>query len=94
MISHRKWLTRQLDSLRKLKSVGDRDADARLVAMVKKFEQELGRLQELEHLANSHARLRAAQARFRDCIRSIKDGVENKTTGKDSELEEAVFPKL
>ncbi|KAK5103838.1 subunit of tubulin prefoldin [Lithohypha guttulata] len=35
--------------------------------------------QELEHLSNSHARLRAAQARFRDCIRSIKDGVQGKT---------------
>ncbi|KAK5095015.1 subunit of tubulin prefoldin [Exophiala xenobiotica] len=34
--------------------------------------------QELEHLSDSHARLRAAQARFRDCIRSIKDGVEGK----------------
>ncbi|KAJ9653516.1 subunit of tubulin prefoldin [Neophaeococcomyces mojaviensis] len=34
--------------------------------------------QELEHLSTSHARLRAAQARFRDCMRSIKDGVENR----------------
>lgn len=34
--------------------------------------------QELEHLSNSHARLRAAQARFKDCIRSIKDGVQDK----------------
>lgn len=34
--------------------------------------------QELEHLSDSHARLRAAQARFKDCIRSIKDGVEGK----------------
>ena len=35
--------------------------------------------QELEHLSNSHARLRAAQSRFKDCIRSIKDGVEDKS---------------
>ncbi|KAK5939220.1 subunit of tubulin prefoldin [Knufia obscura] len=34
--------------------------------------------QELEHLSNSHARLRAAQARFKDCIRSIRDGVEGR----------------
>lgn len=38
--------------------------------------------QELEHLSDSHARLRAAQARFKDCIRSIKDGVEGKDEGK------------
>jgi len=38
--------------------------------------------QELEHLSDSHARLRAAQARFKDCIRSIKDGVEGKSEGK------------
>jgi prefoldin alpha subunit len=36
---------------------------------------------ELEHLSNSYQRLRAAQIRFKDCIRSIQDGVENKTAG-------------
>lgn len=36
---------------------------------------------ELEHLSTSHARLRAAQTRFKDCIRSIADGVENKPAG-------------
>lgn len=36
---------------------------------------------ELEHLSTSHARLRAAQTRFKDCIRSIADGVENKSAG-------------
>ncbi|KAL1966460.1 hypothetical protein VTN77DRAFT_4382 [Rasamsonia byssochlamydoides] len=30
---------------------------------------------ELEHLTNSHAKLRAAQSKFRDCVRSINDGV-------------------
>ncbi|EXJ55536.1 prefoldin, alpha subunit [Cladophialophora yegresii CBS 114405] len=37
--------------------------------------------QELEHLSTSYQRLRAAQARFRDCIKSIRDGVEGKSGG-------------
>ncbi|KAJ5107409.1 hypothetical protein N7456_004084 [Penicillium angulare] len=45
---------------------------------------------ELEHLTTSHAKLRAAQAKFRDCVRSINDGVtgsESKgTTGRDEIL--------
>jgi len=32
--------------------------------------------QELEHLTTSYTRLRSAQARFRDCIASIKTGVD------------------
>lgn len=36
---------------------------------------------DLEHLSTSHARLRAAQTRFKDCIRCIADGVENKDSG-------------
>ncbi|KAI4127431.1 MAG: hypothetical protein LQ338_003201 [Usnochroma carphineum] len=32
--------------------------------------------QELQHLTNSFTQLRAAQAKFRDCINSIRDGVE------------------
>ncbi|KAL8859431.1 MAG: hypothetical protein Q9178_004109 [Gyalolechia marmorata] len=32
--------------------------------------------QELQHLTNSFTQLRAAQAKFRDCIKSIKDGIE------------------
>jgi hypothetical protein len=48
--------------------------------------QQLSQLQsrlsnELEHLSNSYTRLRAAQSRFKDCIRSIKDGIESKTPG-------------
>lgn len=30
---------------------------------------------ELEHLTSSHTKLRAAQAKFRECVRSITDGV-------------------
>ncbi|CDM30432.1 hypothetical protein DTO013E5_2608 [Penicillium roqueforti] len=30
---------------------------------------------ELEHLTTSHTKLRAAQAKFRDCVRTINDGV-------------------
>ncbi|KAL3449544.1 Prefoldin [Aspergillus insuetus] len=45
---------------------------------------------ELEHLTSSHAKLRAAQSRFRDCVRSINDGVvgsEKKgTQGRDEIL--------
>jgi len=37
--------------------------------------------QELEHLSTSYQRLRAAQSRFRDCIRSIQDGVLGKNGG-------------
>lgn len=36
---------------------------------------------ELEHLTNSHAKLRAAQSKFRDCVRSINDGVVGKKGG-------------
>lgn len=45
---------------------------------------------ELEHLTTSHAKLRAAQSKFRDCIRSINDGVigsaKKGTEGKDEIL--------
>ncbi|KZF26311.1 Prefoldin alpha subunit [Xylona heveae TC161] len=37
---------------------------------------------ELEHLTNSFAKLRAAQAKFGDCIRSIKAGISSSTPGK------------
>ncbi|OXV08261.1 hypothetical protein Egran_03977 [Elaphomyces granulatus] len=41
---------------------------------------------ELEHLTNSHAKLRAAQSKFRDCVRSINDGIiEPKKTTKETE---------
>ncbi|KEF54091.1 uncharacterized protein A1O9_09886 [Exophiala aquamarina CBS 119918] len=35
--------------------------------------------QELEHLSTSYQRLCAAQSRFRDCIRSIQDGIQGKS---------------
>jgi len=35
--------------------------------------------QELEHLSSSYQRLRAAQSRFKDCIKSIQDGVKGKS---------------
>ncbi|KAL2006153.1 hypothetical protein VTN00DRAFT_9807 [Thermoascus crustaceus] len=38
---------------------------------------------ELEHLTNSHAKLRAAQSKFRDCVRSINDGVVGKKGGAE-----------
>ncbi|KAJ5226845.1 uncharacterized protein N7469_006851 [Penicillium citrinum] len=45
---------------------------------------------ELEHLTTSHTKLRAAQAKFRDCVRSINDGVtgskETGTEGRDDIL--------
>ena len=45
---------------------------------------------ELEHLTTSHSKLRAAQAKFRDCVRSINDGVtgskECGTEGRDQIL--------
>lgn len=42
-----------------------------------------GRLsQELDHLTSSYARLRQAQGRFRDCIRSIQEGVQGKDVGE------------
>jgi prefoldin alpha subunit len=41
---------------------------------------------ELEHLTNSHAKLRAAQSKFRDCVRSINDGIIGpKKTTKETE---------
>ncbi|KAH8425926.1 subunit of tubulin prefoldin [Aspergillus melleus] len=45
---------------------------------------------ELEHLTSSHAKLRAAQSKFRDCVRSINEGVlgskKKGTDGKDDIL--------
>jgi len=38
---------------------------------------------ELEHLTTSHTKLRAAQAKFRDCIRSINDGLTAGTERSD-----------
>lgn len=39
---------------------------------------------ELEHLTNSFAQLRAAQAKFRECLRSISTGITAKVEGMES----------
>ncbi|KAK2761554.1 subunit of tubulin prefoldin [Arachnomyces sp. PD_36] len=36
---------------------------------------------ELEHLTNSHSKLRAAQSRFKDCVSSINIGVKKEGSG-------------
>ncbi|KAL8799785.1 MAG: hypothetical protein Q9182_005651 [Xanthomendoza sp. 2 TL-2023] len=36
--------------------------------------------QELQHLTTSFTQLRAAQAKFKDCIKSIRDGIEKPST--------------
>ena len=45
---------------------------------------------ELEHLTSSHTKLRAAQTKFQDCVRSINEGVvgsqQKGTDGKDEVL--------
>lgn len=40
---------------------------------------------ELEQLTNSHAKLRAAQSKFRDCVRTINDGVVGKKAHGDND---------
>jgi prefoldin alpha subunit len=37
---------------------------------------------ELEHLTSSFTQLRAAQAKFRECLKSIEGGVAHNTDGK------------
>ncbi|KAK2781007.1 subunit of tubulin prefoldin [Emmonsiellopsis sp. PD_33] len=44
---------------------------------------------ELEHLTSSHAKLRNAQLKFRDCIRSINDGL---VAGDDKKSNEILVP--
>lgn len=48
--------------------------------------------QELEHLSTSYQRLRAAQSRFKDCIRSIQDGIQGKSGGTKFPHESSQFP--
>ncbi|KAL9623111.1 MAG: hypothetical protein Q9160_002625 [Pyrenula sp. 1 TL-2023] len=38
--------------------------------------------QELEHLTSSHTKLRAAQSRFRECIKSVQSGVKEGSDDK------------
>ncbi|KAL8795221.1 MAG: hypothetical protein Q9195_002232 [Heterodermia aff. obscurata] len=39
--------------------------------------------QDLQHLTTSFQQLRAAQTKFRDCINSVRDGVERSEEGKE-----------
>ncbi|CAL8583800.1 subunit of tubulin prefoldin [Xanthoria parietina] len=41
--------------------------------------------QELQHLTTSFTQLRTAQAKFRDCIKSVRDGIEKKGANKAQE---------
>lgn len=47
---------------------------------------------ELEHLTTSHSKLRAAQAKFRDCVRSINDGVTGSKEKGTEGAEEILVP--
>ncbi|EER27962.1 Prefoldin subunit domain containing protein [Coccidioides posadasii C735 delta SOWgp] len=47
---------------------------------------------ELEHLTTSHAKLRTAQSKFRECIRSINDGVVKSATEKAKGKSEILVP--
>lgn len=48
---------------------------------------------ELEHLTSSHAKLRTAQSKFRDCIRSINDGLVN-SAAEDNEKKDQILVPL
>ncbi|KAI4272900.1 MAG: hypothetical protein L6R38_006490 [Xanthoria sp. 2 TBL-2021] len=52
--------------------------------------------QELQHLTNSFTQLRTAQAKFRDCIKSIRDGIEKgaKTQGAAKPILVPLTPSL
>ncbi|KAL8910856.1 MAG: hypothetical protein Q9171_003894 [Xanthocarpia ochracea] len=50
--------------------------------------------QELQHLTNSFTQLRAAQAKFRDCIKSIKDGIEKGRDKRERDEKGAEKPIL
>lgn len=39
--------------------------------------------EEIAHLTNSHTQLRAAQAKFRDCIASLQKGLDNKNENRN-----------
>lgn len=43
---------------------------------------------DVEQLHGAHAQLRAAQAKFRECLRSISDGVSSKVDGMDDSMTE------
>ncbi|WEW55850.1 subunit of tubulin prefoldin [Emydomyces testavorans] len=49
---------------------------------------------ELEHLTTSHAKLRTAQSKFRECIRSINDGLAANAAGKRAEEKREILVPL
>ncbi|KAF2018999.1 Prefoldin alpha subunit [Aaosphaeria arxii CBS 175.79] len=54
--------------------------DALPVAQLQEIKTQLDR--ELEHLSNSFQSLRTAQSKFRDCLSSIKNGINESVSGK------------
>ncbi|KAL8739056.1 MAG: hypothetical protein Q9181_000238 [Wetmoreana brouardii] len=50
--------------------------------------------QDLQHLTNSFTQLRAAQAKFRDCINSIRDGIEKGGKKEGSQILVPLTPSL
>ncbi|KAL8693383.1 MAG: hypothetical protein Q9218_001775 [Villophora microphyllina] len=50
--------------------------------------------QELQHLTNSFSQLRAAQAKFRDCIKSIQEGIEKGGERKGTPILVPLTPSL
>ncbi|KAI4229688.1 MAG: hypothetical protein L6R36_000604 [Xanthoria steineri] len=53
--------------------------------------------QELQHLTTSFTQLRTAQAKFRDCIKSVRDGIEkgaNKAEGASKPILVPLTPSL
>lgn len=49
---------------------------------------------ELEQLTNSHTKLRAAQAKFRDCVRTINDGVIGKKPNSGGSADSTILVPL
>ncbi|KAL8990593.1 MAG: hypothetical protein Q9177_000786 [Variospora cf. flavescens] len=50
--------------------------------------------QELQHLTNSFSQLRAAQSKFRDCINSIKNGIEKEEKKEGASILVPLTPSL
>ncbi|KAL8722411.1 MAG: hypothetical protein Q9225_001090 [Loekoesia sp. 1 TL-2023] len=50
--------------------------------------------QELQHLTNSFAQLRAAQTKFKDCIKSIRDGMEKEGKKEGTPILVPLTPSL
>ncbi|KAI4161146.1 MAG: hypothetical protein L6R39_000106 [Caloplaca ligustica] len=50
--------------------------------------------EELQHLTSSFTQLRAAQAKFRDCIKSIRDGIEKEEKKEGTPILVPLTPSL